>query len=137
VDVEHGLALVAHHADPLVAALLLLLHLRPKRIRETEQDQLQWGFLRRGSAAAAAQVAHLHGGALHALEGEEESRLHGGGRFSSGEEMASRKPGRERFQFGGGGLENSCGFTIEWGEENCIIGRDFWNSFVSFFFWQN
>ena len=22
-------------------------------------------------------------------------------------------------------------FTIEWGEENCIIGRDFWNSFVS------
>ena len=24
-------------------------------------------------------------------------------------------------------------FTIEWGEENCINGPDFWNSFVSFF----
>lgn len=81
---EHGLALVAHHADPLVAAFLLLLHLRQKRNRP---DQLEWGFAesRVGSAAAAAQVAHLHGGALHTLEGEEESRLHGDGRFSIGE----------------------------------------------------
>ena len=41
VDAEHGLALVAHHAHPLVAALLLLLHLRQKRNRGTEPDQLE------------------------------------------------------------------------------------------------
>jgi len=47
--------------------------------------------LRRGSAAAPARGAHLHGVALHALEGKEELRRHGDRRFSSGEEMTKTK----------------------------------------------
>ena len=49
------------------------------------------GALRRGSAAAPARGAHLHGVALHALEGKEELRRHGDRRFSSGEEMTKTK----------------------------------------------
>jgi len=87
----------------------------------------------RSSAAAAAQVAHLHGGALHALEGEEESRLHGDGGFSSGEEMASREP--ERFEFGGGGLENSCGLRSNGERKTALSGGTF--GILLFHFLQN
>jgi hypothetical protein len=72
VHAEHGLALVAHHAHPLVAALLLLLHLSSRGNKNENQSSDKHGRIRRGVWVGPG--ARLHGGALHALQGEEERR---------------------------------------------------------------